>query len=339
MLALAMIFSLGACGASGSEDPTSKIAESTGGKDVTRGAAADNLFSLNCNVNYSFNPLIATNHSNQLVCSLVYENMLELDDNFEVHDNILSNGVCNEDATSWTFDIVPGHTFHDGTPVTGRDLRYTLERAINSDRYLGRFASYQGSNYDDSCFYVNLGIGDSQFDKLLNIPVIPYGSIDVKKPLGSGPYMYNEDETALLAYDAYPTDKPLPLDIIYLRQYSDAESIISAFEDGIIDVVTNDPSSYTNLGYASTNETHAFATTNFHYVVINQEGTLGRYDSFRQAMTYAFDRRYFADELMHGNAVGSTLPCTPAARTTPRSTPPPWPITWTPARWCWKTPA
>lgn len=311
LLALTMLITCSGCGSTAAEDPLSGIPESTGGKDVTRAAAADNVFSLNCNVDYSFNPLIATNHSNQLVCSLVYENMVELDDSFQVVPNVLDKGLPNEDATYWTFKIATGHTFHDGTPVTGKDIRYSLERAINSDRFMGRFASYQGSNYDSENFFVSLGIGDSQFPKLLNIPIIPYGSMDEKKPLGSGPYMYNEDESALIAYEDYPIDGQLPLDIIYLKQYSTADSIISAFEDGIIDVVTNDPSSYTNLGYASTNEVHTFATTNYHYVAFNQESVLGRYDSVRQAMNYAFDRAYFADELSHGNAVGSTVPMYP----------------------------
>lgn len=312
LLALLMLICCSGCGSDGEEDTTGGIPESTGGKDVTRTAAADNVFSLNCNVDYSFNPLIATNHSNQLVCALVYENMVELDDSFNVVPNVLDEGQPNENATYWTFTIAAGHTFHDGTPVTGRDIRYSLERAINSDRFMGRFASYQGSNYDNDKFYVSLGIGDAQFPKLLNIPIIPYGSMDEKKPLGSGPYMYNEDETALLAYDGYPSETPQPLDIIYLKQYSTAESIISAFEDGVIDVVTNDPSSYTNLGYASTNETHTFATTNYHYVAFNYESVLGRYDSIRQAMNYAFDRAYFADELSHGNAVASSVPMYPS---------------------------
>lgn len=310
LLALVMSLSLAACGSS-SDDDDGLVPESTKGKDVTRTASADNIFSLNCNMEYSFNPLIATSRSNQLVCNLVYENMVEVDDNFEAIPNVLTNWVTNEDATYWTFDIAQGHTFHDGTPLTGKDIRYSLDRAINSDRFLGRFSSYQGSGYDNEHFYITLGIGDTQFVKLLNIPIIKYGSMDEKYPLGSGPYTYNEDHTQLNAYEGREGYESLPLQTVYLKQYSTAEDIISAFEDGIIDVVTNDPSSYTNLGYASTNEIHTFATTNMHYVAFNQESTLGRYNSFRLAMNYAFNRTEFANDLMHGNAVAATVPMYP----------------------------
>jgi len=312
LLIAVMLLSLSACGKN-DDNPYGIVPESTKGKDVQRSEAADNVFSLNCNSDYSFNPIVATNRSNQLVCSLVYENMVELDNRFQVIPNVLDEGTPNEDATYWTFSISEGHYFHDGTPVTGKDIRYSLDRAINSDRFRGRFASYQGSGYDEKNFYVTLGIGDTQFAKLLNIPIVQYGTMDDDYPGGSGPYKYNADYTALTAHELYHSYETLPLDTIYLVNYSTADTIISAFEDGIIDAVTNDPSSYTNLGYASTNEIRNFNTTHYHYVMFNEESTMGKYIGFRQAMVYAFDRVNFAENLMQDNAVASPLPMHPSA--------------------------
>ncbi len=312
LLAALMLFSLSACGRSSASDPASLVPKSTEGKDVTRFPAADSVFSLNWNEDYSLNPILATNHSNQLVCSLVYENMVEVDNNFNVIPNVLDEGIPNEDATYWIFNIQPGHVFHDGTPVTGQDIRYSLERAVaTQDRFRGRFSSYQGSGYDETHFYVTLGIGDSQFAKLLNIPIIKSGTMDLKPPVGSGPYTYREDGKALVAYEGYPGYAELPIDTIHLVAYTTADDILSSFEDGIIDAVTNDPSSYTNLGYSSSNEIRNFNTTNFHYVMFNEEGLIGRYSGFRQAMVYAFDRANFAENLMHGNAAAASVPMHP----------------------------
>ena len=84
ILILALVLTSG-CTLPGTNLAAGVIPESTEGKDLTMGEAADNVFSLNINRRYSFNPLIATNHFNQLVCSLVYENVVEVDNDFNVH--------------------------------------------------------------------------------------------------------------------------------------------------------------------------------------------------------------------------------------------------------------
>ena len=318
-LAAVMLLSCAACSRAG-EDPYDMIPESTGGKDVTRSAAADNVFSLNSHSRYSFDPLTATNHANQLICSLVYENMVEVDNDFNVIEGsgVISHWTYNDTATLWTFYIEEGHTFHDGTPVTTRDLRYSLDRSIHSDRYSGRFNSYYGASTTDEYLQVSLGKGDTQLIKLMNIPVIKAGTAGTTDPpIGSGPYTFNEDRTALVAYEGYPGYEDLPVDTVYIKEYQAADSIISAFEDAYIDVVINDPSSYTNLGYASSNETHTYATTNMHYVAFNEESALGRFPYFRVAMQYAFDRDYLV-ELLQGNGVASPIPMYPTARDYPQ---------------------
>ncbi len=337
VLILALMTGLSGCG-SRKADNGDNIPESTGGRELVRSAEADDVFSLNCNMTRSFNPLIATNHSNQLVCGLVYENMVELNNSFEVIPNIIIDWSYTDDGKNWTFTLDTTHTFHDGTPVTGKDLRYSLERAIHADRYSGRFSSFQGIAYSEDSLVITLGIGDTDFIKLLNIPVIQSGSYDEPYPMGSGPYMYNEDYTELVPYEGYfdrlkqevaaakeagedsevlaeMATEP-PLDVIYLKQYTDAEEIINAFENGTIDLVINDPSSYTNLGYASSNEVHTYATTNLHYVMFNQESTICKDSTFRYAMNYAFDRSYLVT-LLNGNGVASAVPMYPTCSNYP----------------------
>ena len=325
VMAAALLLGCAACGRQGETDPDSLIPESTGGKDLVRASAGDHVFSINTSNRYSKNPLVATNHSNQLLCDLVYENMIELDENFQV---IEGSGIIyawdhSDDSKTWTLKIEEGHYFHDGSEVGPRDVSYSLGLAINCDRFRGRFASFQGASPGDGEVTVTLGIGDAQFIKLLNIPIIKLGTYGEEReygntPIGSGPYTYNEDGTALIAYEGYPGYKDLPVDTIYLKEYTSADEVITAFENGSIDVVVNDPSSYTNLGYASTNEIHSFATTNMHYVQFNEESMLGRFSYFRLAMQYAFDREYLV-ELLHGNGVASAIPMYPTCADYPSS--------------------
>ena len=330
LLLAVMMLVVSGCSLPGTNLAADVVPESTEGKDLTMGKAADDIFSLNVSRKYSFNPLIATNHSNQLICSLVYENVVEVDNNFEVIPGIATEWECNDSATSWLLTIDNTRTFHDGTPVTARDVRYSIDRAVSSDRFLGRFSTYQGAAQDgDDKLYITLGVGDTQFIKLLNIPVIKYGTYDEKYPTGSGPYTFSFEEipeetdeegnvtkeasqklVSLVGFEGHRDYETLPVDTVYLKEYTEAEDIINAFEDSYIDVVINDPSSYTNLGYASTSEIHTYATTNMHYVCFNQETRLGAMSGFRYAMQYAFNRAYL-ETLLNGNAVASAIPMYP----------------------------
>lgn len=318
LLVAAMLLGLGGC--AGTKINWNEVPDSTGGKDVGRSVGLDRVFSLNSNPRYSFNPMIATNRANQLICDLVYENMVEIDNSFEVIPNVILDWKCNEDATLWTFTIDTERKFSNGDPVTPADLCYSMGMCINADRFRGRFSSYQGASPSgEDQFQVALGIGDAQLIKLMNLPIIKRGTYDTKdgvRPIGSGPYCYNEDNTELHANEYYPNYKSLPVDTIYIKEYTNAADTISAYEDSYIDVVVNDPSSYSSLGYASTNEIHTFATTNMHYVAINQESMLGRYSYFRVAMQYAFDRAHL-EELLDGNAVASPIPMVPTCKDYP----------------------
>ena len=229
LCALTLLLTLGGCGQK-AEEGNSLI--STGGRDIEKGYAADHVFSLNSNSNFSLNPSVATNHSNQLICSLVYENLVEIDNNFEVIEGagLIKEWSCSDDGKTWTLTDDTTHVFHDGSPVTGNDMRMSIEYCINSDRYTGRFASVQGVSYTDSQLIIALGIPNKQFIKLLNVPVVKVGTNGDKHPMGSGPYMYNEEGTQLLAFNGHNGYSNLPVDVIYLKEYSTAEDIIAAFE-------------------------------------------------------------------------------------------------------------
>ena len=129
LLLAVMMLAASGCTLPGTNLAMDEIPESTEGRDLTMGKAADDIFSLNINRKYSFNPLIATNHSNQLVCSLVYENVVEVDNSFSVIPSIATEWECNDSATSWLLTIDNTRTFHDGTPVTARDVRYSITLA------------------------------------------------------------------------------------------------------------------------------------------------------------------------------------------------------------------
>lgn len=288
------------------------ISGTSAGKDLSQTAAADSVFSLNYSSTHSLNPLMATNTNNQLVCSLVYENMLELDNNFELQYGVITDCVTTDGGKTWRFKVEAGRKFHDGSDVTAQDVAYSLQCARNSDRFRSRL-SYVVSSVavDDETVVVGLTKQNMMFPMLLTIPVIKNGSNSETYPIGSGPYTYSEDHLSLKASEYYPSYRALPMSVVYLKEYKGIDDTLIAFQDSYIDIVVNDPTATTNLGYGSANEIRAFNTTNLHYVAFNTSSGIFVYDAMRFAMNYAFDREYLVEQ-MGGYGVATPFVVNPA---------------------------
>ena len=142
LLALLSVLSLAACGTA-DDNKDDYVKGTSAGKELGQTVAADDIFTLNCNKSYSMNPLIATNTNNQLVCCLVYENIVEVDNSFEVQPNVVSEW-STEDGSSWTLKVASGHTFHNGAALTATDVAYTIQIAMRNDRFRARLSYVSG---------------------------------------------------------------------------------------------------------------------------------------------------------------------------------------------------
>lgn len=305
---------LSACGGGGGEKEEDYVKGHIDGQDLATGYAADDVFSLNSRAEDGFNPYVTTNTDNRLADQLVYENIFEVSDNYELSSRIVS-GWQTEDGTYWYFKINPGIKMHDGSTLTAADVSYSIQRAMISSRYAGRFLYVWGVSASEDTVSVSLSVPNMQFPYLLTIPIIKSGSIGEDTPPGTGPYRFSEDKSCLEAFDGYPDWENLPVDKVGLVEYASVEEILTAYEDSYIDLVLNDPSSGANLGYGGTSEIRYIATNNMHYIGFNMDST--KASAFvlnsgnRYAMMFAVDRDYAAKTLMKGAATASVLPINP----------------------------
>ena len=272
---------------------------------------SDNVFSLNCNKDSGFNPYTTTNASNLLCTQLMYDTLFELDDNFAVTPNLISS-YKSEDGKSWFFYVDNSIQFWDGSTLTAHDAAYSLQRAIRSSEYSSRLSCVFGvTAVDDNLFLVTLNYPDMMFPSLLNIPVIKYGSVGDTAPMGTGPYMPDDGLTMLTAFSGHKNYSSLPVDKIYLKEYKNADEIITAYENSDIDLVTNDPTGSFSLGYGTANDVRYYPTTNMQYLGFNSKSGFFSNSACRKAMTYVVDREHIATALMGGAAVAATLPMNP----------------------------
>lgn len=322
LLAAAMVFSLAACGETAAEpeatpDPAADGAATVSGQTLTFGDAADDVFSLSLDYEESLNPVKTRSTLNQLVDCLVYDRLFEVDENFNVTSRILSDWYYSKNEGSagvWVLKVKEGIPMHDGSTLTAQDVAYSVSCIFTSERHkhlqqqIGRVYS---SAYNGEVYLAVEGADNAQLPQRMSIPVIKSGSVSEDVPAGSGPYMYNDDHTALVKFASYEGSENLPVDEVQLRAYRGMEELITEFESGLVDLVVNDPTGIYNMGYGGKNEKRVITTSNLHFIGFNSESTFFRYDAYRYAMNWIVDRDRIVSDTLDGNAVATALPIHP----------------------------
>lgn len=276
--------------------------------------AADNVFSLNCDKDYSFNPFSTTNASNILCTQVMYDQLFDVDENFNFTGKLVES-FSSEDGITWRFYIDDTVKFWDGSTLTAADASYSVQRAMQSPQFKSRLKNIAGCSAADSKqFIITLSGADMLFPAVLTIPVIKYGTVGDNAPLGTGAYMPNEDMTELELFAEHKQADQMPTDTIYLKEFKQIESVITAFENSEIDLVTNDPTGFFNVGYGTANETRNFSTTHMHYLGFNVNVGFFSSPLARKAMTYVVDREHIVVDIMNGAAAEATLPMHPACQ-------------------------
>ena len=323
LLAAATLFSLAACGeAAAGPEATPEPAPDDGaatvsGQTLTFGDAADSVFSLSLDYEESLNPVKTQSTLNQLVDCLVYDRLFEVDENFNVTSRVLSDWYYskNEDSAGvWVLRVKDGIPMHDGSTLTAQDVAYSVSCIFTSEKHknlqmqIGRVYS---SAFNGEVYLATEGADNAQLPQRMSIPIIKAGSVGDEIPVGSGPYMYNEDRTALVKFDGYENSESLPLDEVQLRAYRGMEELITEFESGLVDLVVNDPTGIYNMGYGGKNEKRVITTTNLHFIGFNSKSRFFQYDAYRCAMNWIVNRDKIVSDTLDGNAVATVLPIHP----------------------------
>lgn len=311
----ALLLSLGGCGKTtpqlseeitiGEETKTQAV-----GQELEASYAADNVFSLNAIFSDSFNPYETTSAWNQVVDMLVYETLVVLDDTFEAQPNLIS-AWQTDDGLHWRFSVNTERKFHGGGDMTAWDAVYSIRIAMTG-KYQTRLRHIADvSALDRETFEITLDEANFLFYRLLNIPCIEADTAYQSTPPGNGPYQFSAAGTYLSLDENHPLASEMPIDTIYLKEYSAAEDILQAFEDSYIDLVINDPNGMASLGYASTNIIKYVDTTSMHYLGYNMNSQVFGNSIYRSILTYAIDRDTIVSDIMSGAGVAATLPVHP----------------------------
>lgn len=269
-------------------------------------------FSLPYAPELTLDPITCADGMQQVVSSLLYEGLFRLGPDFQPQPWLCENYGC--EGTKYTFTLRSGITFSDGSPLTAKDVKATLDRARSSQRYGGRLSAVTRISAKNETVTITLSSPNSGFPALLDIPIVKSGT-ERGIPVGTGPYLFSAENSGdcLIANQSWWQGGTQPVDRIALVEASDQNTMLYRFTSHDVQLVTAD---LTGSDPITTTGSFVFLdvnTTILQYIGCNV--TREPLDSavLRRALWSGIDREQLVSSLLSGHGTAAQFPVSPAS--------------------------
>jgi peptide/nickel transport system substrate-binding protein len=272
----------------------------------------------------NLDPRVGIDGQSERIDELLFDALLTRDEHFNVQPGLAERWEV-PDPLTYVFHLHRGVKFHDGQPLTARDVKWTIDSLLQ-----GKIRSTKTSTYryvdrietpDDLTVVFHL---KEAFAALLwnlsegAIGIVPYGALDeiTRQPIGSGPFKFvsaeTDKEVILQSNDAYWGERArlarvrfavvpdATTQALELRKGSADLTINSPMPPDTIATLERDPSLIVQRG----------AGTRLAYLAFNLRDPILKDVRVRQAIADALDRRPMIEYLWRNQvqAASSVLP-------------------------------
>ncbi len=302
---------------------------------VTVEENANRLIVAEKNLGDRFNPLLATTAGEEDVCELVFDGLVDIDEQGRIVPELAAFWEVSDDAKEITFHLKEGIYFHDGSPLTSEDVAFTytflaspyyqgpffdkvmdLEGAVGYNQRKEGVASVSGIEVMDERT-IRFVLTEPNMLKLYDFQfgILPKHIYQVdswaafqalnQKPIGSGPFRLvnrTDQSVQLTANEAYYV-KPANIDgieVIKLDNY-DANSVYYLTE-GKLDIasVNPNPQNVQRLTENPQIQLVSHDSNSYGYIGLNLRDPKFKDPLVREAMMRGINRAFFAETFYKG---------------------------------------
>lgn len=290
----AVISCLSGCSSDNSDTPQT-VTETTSVKQTD-----NSNFKLSYTQADSLDPFKAETQNNQVLTGLVFESLFDIDESYEISNNIAS-GYSFTDSRTLKIDINTQLKFSDGKNITAADAAYSVRAAIKSDAYGSALDCISSAEENGNSVIIRLKYENPYVLNLLTFPISSMNDDENGFPIGSGRYKYESTEngkTILVAnketgFDPYITT-------ITLVNIASSDSIDNAVNIGNISYTFRDLSEDTSKRFSCAKK--AVDINNMIYIGINGSSGITSNSQIRRAISLAVDRSIIAESAYSGYA-------------------------------------
>lgn len=229
----------------------------------------------------------------------VFSTLVDYDENLELRPDLADDWSVNDDATEFTFHLVEGATFHDGTPVTAEAVAQSLERVGEANSVWAPRVEHV-ENVDivsDTELVVHLSQPAANFlDGLTGVAILAPSSFEDAEhtPVGSGPFKFVEwvaNEHIVLERNPDYFGTPPSVETLEFRPIPDEQVAFVNLQAGEVDVIVSAGTALVEQAEAASLPVvrPPFSAA---MIIAEMGGTTGTLEDVRvrQALAHALDR-------------------------------------------------
>ena len=296
----------------------------------------------------TLNPLISENLSYYYFSKLIFEGLFELDQNFDIKNQLAEDYIIRDDGTI-SIKLKENVLWHDGEKLTAEDVAFTINTikyANNDSTYKKMWDAAMGNYYssninriidvyviDDYNLDIKFDINFSNSLETLIFPIIPKHRFVVDRedknsyikalmeddytPIGTGPYRfsnYDKYKSVQLEYfQDYREGRPY-IDKIIGKILEDDELALTAFEAGQIDLTIALGVDWEKFDQNNRVRILEFVSQNYDFLGFNFSKSIFNNEQghkLRKAMAYGIDRQAIIQKVFLGHATQTDLPIHP----------------------------
>ena len=277
-------------------------------------------------VNTFDGPLTSSNNAIWTML-LIYDQLTRPSaDGLSIEPGLAKSWDISRDGKTYTFHLRPDAKFHDGSPVTAEDVKFSVERAVNikGSQWSFLFTAFKNMEVVDAhTVRAHLSAPHAPFlsdvalfatSVLPKKQVLAMGEKFFEAPIGSGPFIFkkwNKGSEIILARNPNHWHAPY-VDEFHNVIVADDNTRVLQVQNGELDIALFVPPAA--AGALANNPAVTLHRDEFfdsHFVVIQTTGKPYLRDKLvRQAMNYALDKQAIVKAFLfgYGEPSGQALP-------------------------------
>lgn len=276
-------------------------------------SALPTSFSLPYAPDQTLDPLTCPDGMQQVVGSLLYEGLFRLDHSFTPQPLLCESYTYQPENSTYVLNLRPGVKFSDGSPLTGSDVKATLNRAKKSPRYQARLSQVSRITATESTVTITLYGPNAAFPALLDIPILKGGA--QYAPIGTGPYLLSSDNAlpCLVASQTWWQGDRQPVERISLVEASDWNTMLYRFSSHEVQLITADLIGEETISTTGSINFQDTDTTILQYIGCNTHRAPLDNAAFRSALWKGFTRTTVVNAFLSGHGKPAQFPVSPVS--------------------------